>query len=145
MRSVSEGRRRLVDLPAGEHDVKLRVLPRSGVGGGATSLAALVVAAVAVWRSRRSGSAGDTIRPGRPVLRELLFFASPFVLVVLAFALVHEHPRPPRELLTPAGRADDCGRASRRGPIDARWEEGVTLVASRILTQPTSILRPRRR
>jgi hypothetical protein len=129
-----------VDLPAGEHDVELRFLPRSGVGGGATSLSALGVAALALWRSRRRGGGGDTIQPGRPFLRDVVLFASPLAFALLAVVFVNEPPRRPPELMTPAGEplVVDTPPAGAM-PIDARWEEGITLVASRIVLRPTHV------
>jgi hypothetical protein len=100
-----------------------------------------VVGAVAVWRSRRSREGeGDTIRPGRSTLRELLFFASPFVMVLVAFAFVREQKRPPKELVTPVGEPIIADAPPEGAvPVDARWAEGITLVAGKVLTQPTSV------
>ena len=67
-------------------------------------------------------------------------FASPFAFALLSLVLVHEPRRPQTPLLTPAGEpllADQPPEGAR--PVDAEWPEGVTLVAARILTQPTRI------
>ncbi len=133
---VSEGGVLAVDLPAGKNDVELRFLPRSGVGGMATSLAALVVAGVALWRSR--GGSRDTILPGRPFLKDLLLFASPFALSLLALVFVHQPRRPPPVLWTPVGEPVVADAPPEGAvPINATWAEGITLVAARVLTQPT--------
>jgi hypothetical protein len=109
----------------------------------------LFVAAVAWRRSRPKVSArsspgsspvGDVIQLGRPFLSELLLFASPFALALLSFVFVHEARRPPPVLVTPVGEPV-IADAPPEGAVavDATWAEGITLVAARILTQPTRI------
>jgi len=120
-----------VDLPAGEREVELRFLPRSAVGGGATSVAALGVAAWALWRARgRRRTVG-------PI--DVALFASPLAFALLSFVVVREPRRPPPELVTPAGEpmvADAPPDGAL--PVDARWAEGITLVASRVVAEPTT-------
>jgi hypothetical protein len=124
-----------VDLPEGHHDLTLRFWPRSVLGGGATSLAALLVAAIAWRRSRRLG---DTIPTGPAWAWELALFASPAAIALLSFVVIHEPKRPPPPLLTRSGEPI----VAQAAPDDAvllgtTWGEGVTLQAARYHLDPS--------
>jgi hypothetical protein len=118
-----------VDLPEGHRDLTLRFWPRSAVAGGATSLAALVVAAIAWRRSRRLG---DATMSGRAWVRELALFASPGAIALLSFVMIREPKRPPPPRVTRSGEPiiadappDDAVL------LGATWGEGVTLEGAR--------------
>jgi hypothetical protein len=123
-----------IDLPEGSHDVVLRFLPRSGIAGGLTSLAALLVA-VYVWRNTKKSDAFGT---GRTLTNEVGLFASPLLVAALGWAVLREPRRPPIPLVTPEGNPVVApappADATR---VDARWEaEGITLEAVRVRTRP---------
>ncbi len=123
---VSDKGRLAVDLPAGQSDVTLKFLPRSGVGGTITSVLALL-ACVALWRSSRAKL------PAQAALA-----IAPFVGVASAFLFVHEPPRPPPALLLPSGEpiaasAPPFGAQK----VGARLEEGIEIEASRALVRNT--------
>jgi hypothetical protein len=135
---VTDGGLLAIDLPAGDHEFELAFLPRSGLVGGATSLAALAVAGLALFRSRRSRD--DRIAPGRPFARDLVLFASPFACVALSFVLVYEPRRPPPALVTPSGEpmlVDALPEGIT--PLDATWAEGIELVGAHFHTEPTRL------
>jgi hypothetical protein len=125
-----------IDLPEGSRDLTLRFWPRSALGGGATSLAALVVAAIA-WR--RSGRSGDAIRTGREWTRELALFASPVAVLLLSFVLIREPKRPPLPRVTRSGEPIVADSPPTDAiSLGATWGEGVMLQAARLRLEPTS-------
>ncbi len=132
---VSDNGLLAVDLPEGQRELTLRFWPRSALGGGATSLAALVIAAVAWRRSRRSG---DTIPPGRAWARELLLFSSPLAITLLSFVVIREPNRPPPPRVTRSGEPIVADAPPPDAiPLGARWGEGVTLEAARYHLDPS--------
>jgi hypothetical protein len=89
----------VVDMPAGEHDLTLRFRPTSAVGGGAVSLAALLVVAWMAWRSRRE----DSVH-GRGAWMALLGAAALPLVVGLGVRVSASEPPPaPPALLAPSG------------------------------------------
>jgi hypothetical protein len=132
---VSAGGLLAVDLPAGHRDLTLHFWPRSGLGGGATSLAALVVAAIAWRRSRRCG---DTIHTGREWARDLLLFASPVGVALLSFVAIREPKRPPPPRVTRSGEpiVADAPPPDATS-LGARWGDGVMLEAARYHLDPS--------
>jgi hypothetical protein len=118
---VSEGERLAVDLPAGPSDVVLAFRPRSGIYGLLASLLA-IAAAVLLW-----------LRTGLKPASQLAVAAAPLAVVGLAFAFVHEPPRPERRLLLPDGDPivqTDPPRGA--DPVGATFEEGISLEAKHI-------------
>jgi hypothetical protein len=110
-----------VDLPAGESDVTLRFLPRSGVGGACVSLAALV-AAVFAWRRPRARW---------PVLGAVA--AAPLLVGGLALAVMREPPMPPRALVAPTGEPIVAAAPPEDATkLGVRFASGVTLEAARL-------------
>jgi hypothetical protein len=124
-----------VDLPQGAHDVVLRFLPRSGIVGGLTSLAALGVGVFVFWSTRKKSDAFGT---GRVLARQAALFASPLLVTLLGCAVMREPKRPDAPLVTPEGEAivasappEDATR------VGARWvAEGIVLEAVRIKKAP---------
>jgi hypothetical protein len=119
-----------VDLPAGRHDLRLRFVPRSAVGGAAVSLAAL---AVLIWigaRARRRDDVG-----GRRQLRVYLGAALvPLAVAALARAAIREAPMPPTPARAPSGEpiltlVDRPTEGA--AEIGAALADGVTIVAAR--------------
>lgn len=110
-----------VELPAGQHEVTLRFLPRSAVGGLSVSLLALV-AAVILWRTKGLRSRLDGLRAAGLVLVPLLLGAG--------LAASSDEPPLVRELLTPEGEpviAEAPPPQATR--FDARFGGGVWLQA----------------
>lgn len=110
-----------VELPAGAHEVTLRFVPSSAVGGLSASLAALVVAWI-LWRRKRPALDGD-----RAFAVALSFFPC---LLAAAFAVTSPEPPLSRELLTPEAEpviADAPPPAATR--FDVRFGGGVLLEA----------------
>ncbi len=115
-----------VELPAGDHALTLRFLPRAAVGGALATLAALAVLGWLLAFTRRTGH-----MPGASKMA--LLSMVPIVPVVLAFALMHEPPLPKTDLRTPNGE-DIVVDAP---PKDARilhtkFAAGMTLEAARL-------------
>lgn len=114
---VSEGGLLAVELPAGKHDVSLRFLPSSAVGGITVSLLAL---GVLLWSLRR---------PASPLQRVLAACAP--LLVGLVMALLLREPAFPSTV--PAGPegealiADRAPAAAR--PLNVRFRGDVRLDA----------------
>jgi hypothetical protein len=129
---VADHDRLAIDLPAGTHDVVLRFLPRSGVFGLATSIAALL-ACIALVRVRRVSS-------GTPRMRwvALGIAALPLTCVAMGYAFTSEPKRPPHALLLPDGepivRTDPPPNSQH---IGARFDEGITLEASHVALRRT--------
>jgi hypothetical protein len=132
---VSENELLAIDLPAGRRDLSLRFWPRSALGGGATSLAALAVAILAWRRSRRDGDAIETVEAWA---RELALFASPVFVALLSFVLIREPRRPPQPRITRSG-APIVADAPPGGGIalGAKWREGITLEGARLHFEPS--------
>jgi hypothetical protein len=123
-----------VDLPEGAHDLTLRFLPRSAVGGIGTFMVGLAVAVVLWRRSRR----GDTVTLGRDWLFTAGLCLLPFSAAALTLALVPETKRPPPSSLTPSGEpmvVDSAPAAA--SPVDAQWSDGITLEAAEIHIEPS--------
>lgn len=118
-----------VDLPAGEHRVALRFVPRSAYAGGAATLVALACAAALCWRQRKKGNA----RGLRAFAPDLALAFAPLVPLALAAGLWREPAVPDARLLTPAGEAVvlDAPPAGAT-PAGARLQGGVELVAVRL-------------
>jgi hypothetical protein len=123
-----------VDLPAGANPLTLRFLPRSAIGGIATSVLALLVAVV-LWRQ---GRAHDAVTTGKDWLKTLGLSVAPFSAALLSFVLVGEPRRPPPPPLTPMGEpmlvdAPPEGTT----PIGAEWDYGITLEAAEVHVKPS--------
>jgi hypothetical protein len=84
-----------VDLPAGHHDLVLRFLPRSALGGAAASLAALIGVVVLFRRARR----GTGILAPRELRGTLLCTLGPLVVALGMRVAVPEPPPLPLALL----------------------------------------------
>jgi hypothetical protein len=125
-----------VDLPVGSQDLTLRFLPRSAVGGIATFILGLGVAA---WLSWLANHGRDSVRLGRDFLATTALCLIPFVGTGLAFAFMQEPRRPPPALLTPAGEPMIVDAPSTDAkPIHSRWAEGVVLEAAQIVVDPAN-------
>jgi hypothetical protein len=115
----------VVDLPAGHHDVTLRFVPRSAVGGALVSIASLA-ALVFLWQRGRVRWRIASIAASVP----LVVFAACVALIPEARAEI-----PPLE--SPSGDAlvaDSLEQGSIR--LASRFSGGVTLEAAR-LREPT--------
>lgn len=115
-----------VKLPPGVNDVVVRFMPRSAVGGIATSLLA-IAACIALWRARKAKLGA-----------QLAIAIAPFVGVASAFAFVHEPPHPSLELVLPDGTpiaAESPPPGAQK--IGAKLEEGISLEAARTLLRAT--------
>jgi len=129
---TSDAGRLAVDLPEGTHDIALRFLPRSAVGGGATTLLALAGLAIIFWLTKKRGEP----RTARAWGICAALAVAPLSGVGLAFAFVHEPPRPPPRLVLPSGEpmvAD--APPPRAGILNVKLEDGVTLEAVRTTTR----------
>jgi len=119
---VSERGLLAVELPAGSHDVRLRFLPRSAVGGLIVSALSLVAAGMLWRRCRLVGT--------RAWLGAAGIVSVPLLLGV-ALAFTNDEPRLVRELNTPEGEpvvADRPPDFAKR--VDARFAGGVWLEAA---------------
>ncbi|HEY1954772.1 MAG TPA: hypothetical protein VGH28_04155 [Polyangiaceae bacterium] len=118
---LADDGRLAVDVPEGSHDLVLRFLPRSALGGGLASLVALLAAFV-LWRKPRLGH-----------VKQLAIAAAPFYVIVITMAVVSEpkRPRPPPALTSgePIAQAEPPEGAR---PIGVKLEEGIELEAARI-------------
>jgi len=130
---VSDNGLLAVDLPAGTHDLTLRFLSRSAVGGIGTTLLALIAAGALVRRARR----GDDVALGKDWLVTACFCGAPLLVIPASFLFVHEPRRPPPPLITPAGEPivvaappDDAKR------LGVRWREGPMLEAANVDYHP---------
>jgi hypothetical protein len=94
-RAVSEGGIIGVDLPPGHHELVLRFVPRSAVGGAVTSLVALCGLVVLFRRARR----GTGIFDPAELKGTLLSALGPLVVVLGMRVLVPESPALPPVLL----------------------------------------------
>jgi hypothetical protein len=114
-----------VDLPEGTHDLSLRFLPRSAIGGAATTVLALLACALA-WRRWR----GDRGPQGR---REWLIAfglaTAPFLAAGVAMATMHEPSPPPPSLVTPAGDPIVSEPPEETPRLGAKLEDNITLEA----------------
>jgi len=129
---TSDADRLAVDLPEGSHDVSLTFLPRSAVGGATTTLLALAGLAAIFWLTKRRGEP----RTARAWGICAALAVAPLSGVGLAFAFVHEPPRPPQRLVLPTGEpmvAD--APPPHASPLNVRLEDGVTLEAARTVTR----------
>ncbi len=130
---ASDDGRLAVDLPAGAHDVTLRFLPRSAVGGIATFMLGLVAATLLLWRADRQ----DHVRLGRDFVLTTAVCLLPFAATGLSFALIREPRRPPPALLTPAGEPMIVDAPSEHATrLGSRWGEGIILEAADIVVEP---------
>lgn len=132
---VSDGGLLAVDLPAGVHDLTLRYLPRSGVGGVGMGVLGLVAAALLLWRSRRD----DLVRTTREWGGTAALCLAPFAAGLLTVGLMHEPRRPPAPLVTPDNEpmivdAPPAGTT----PVNARFAQGILLQAGRVQLEPRS-------
>ncbi len=121
-----------VELPAGDHALTLRFLPRAAVGGALASLAAALVLGWLMIYTRRTGHL-----PGASKLA--LASLLPIIPVGLAFALMHEPPLPKTDLRTPNGEdiiADAPPKGARILHTTFAKGSGMTLEAARI-SSPT--------
>ena len=80
-----------VDLPPGAHDLRLRFLPRSALGGLAVSAAALAAMVALFRRARRSGR----LFGGTDTRVTLTWLAAPLLVGAAVRILVREPPAPP--------------------------------------------------
>ncbi|HSQ66589.1 MAG TPA: hypothetical protein VLM85_25385 [Polyangiaceae bacterium] len=128
---TSDQDRLAVDLPEGAHDVTLRFLPRSAVGGIAATLLALGAIAFLLVYVRRRGEP----RTPRAWTLCAAVATTPLWGVGLAFALVREPPRPPPRFVLPDG---DPMIADAPPPqaeaLGVRFTDGVTLQAARVVS-----------
>ena len=115
-----------VDVPEGSYDLSLRFAPRSAVGGGATTLLALIVCVV-VWRRWR-GSGGPRTR--REWLVAFALAAAPFVAAASALAMIHEPAPAPPNLVTPTGEPIVSEPPPETPRLGARLDGDVTLQAA---------------
>ena len=124
---VSDNGLLAVDLPAGAQTVTLRFLPRSALGGIATSLLGLGAAGVLVWQARRRARACT----GRERVAVVALSIAPLVAIPLAFVAIHEQSRPTAPLLTPEGEPMIAVRlppkAARK---DVHWGSGIALAGA---------------
>ncbi len=131
---VSDQDRLAVDLPAGTHDVRLRFLPRSGLGGGSTSAIAIVSLLALFWIVRKRGEPRDA----RSWAVCAAIAVAPVSGVALAYALVHEPPRPTTPFVLPSGDpivTDAPPPDAQR--LGVRLDEGLMLEAARVSPRPT--------
>lgn len=118
-----------VDLPAGSHDLALRFLPASALGGAGATLLALA-AGVLLWR-RWPGRTGPTDRRGWS--RTVLLAAAPFLAPLVTLGALREPPTPPPKLVTPTGDAlvaSDVPASSTK--MRARLARGVELDGAQV-------------
>jgi hypothetical protein len=123
---VDDDGRIAVDAPAGTYDLTLRFAPRSAIGGGATTLLALVVCVV-VWRRWR-GSSGP--RTPREWLVAFALVTAPLLAAATAMATLHEPAPPPPNLVTPAGDPIVSEPPPETPRLRVRLEGDVTLEAA---------------
>jgi hypothetical protein len=124
---VSDNGLLAVDLPAGTQTVTLRFLPRSALGGLATTLLGLGAAGMLLCRARRRTKA-DTPRE-RAVTVALSI--APLVGVPLSFLLTREPPRPSAPLLTPLGEPMIAERLPPKATREeVRWGSGIALAGA---------------
>lgn len=126
---VSHDRLIGVELPKGRHELVLRFLPRSAIGGGLTTLAALVALGFLIWHARRRGGRAS---PGVAVIAAI-------VPLVTWGALATSLKEPKLEpvlrnangtpLLVDVLPEDAV-------PVGAKWDVPVELVAVRIDDEP---------
>ncbi len=113
-----------VDLPPGEHDVTLRFLPRSAVGGALASLAA----AIACWWLWRRARAAMLSRRGRIAAAAAVL--GPFAVALLVRAVMAQPAAPPKIARGPTGDAivaDELPADVR--PLNVEYANHVKLVA----------------
>jgi hypothetical protein len=116
-----------VDLPPGQHDLTLRFIPRSAVGGALGTLAAVVVA---IWLWRR-GRAHASSWKGRASIAVACMV--PLALAGLVRVAWPQPPAPPRILRAPSGDpilADDLPPEATR--LNVRYANNVTLVGATV-------------
>jgi len=116
-----------VDLPAGHHQVSLRFLPRSALGGAAATLAALAVLIWMAARARRRDwvSAWELRGYGLAAL-------APLLVAALARVAIAEPPMPPTVARAPNGEPILVDRPPAGATdVGASLGQGVTLVAAR--------------
>jgi hypothetical protein len=123
-----------VDLPAGASEVTLRFLPRSAVGG-LLGLTAGLLASAWLWRAAKRT---EWISSGRDWLVSLALCASPFGAALLAFPLVHQPSAREPNYVTPDDEPMFVNAPPKdAAPVGAVWENGATLEAARIRTEPS--------
>ena len=108
-----------VDLPAGAHEVRLRFLPRSAIGGGAVSCAALAAMIVLFRRTRR----GARLWGGRHTRVTLVCLVSPLLVALMVRALVPEPAPPPFAAMNANGAplvADELPAGANHLQVDFR-------------------------
>ncbi len=110
-----------VDLPAGDHEVTLKFLPRSGVAGGLTTLAAIIAGVALAWPRKGRAALGPAA--------VLALAAGPLGVGAFAAALMPE-PAFVRSALDVPLVADSPPAEARR--LDATFEGGVVLEASSV-------------
>jgi hypothetical protein len=124
-----------VDLPPGERDLSLHFAPRSGVGGAAVSLVALLAAAALGWRAWRTRK-DDSIHGVLAFTESIVLAAAPVLVGIGILLTVREPPMPAPTLVAPSGEpiVADAPPANAH-KLGARLAGGVTLEASRLAVQ----------
>jgi hypothetical protein len=123
-----------IDVPEGSHDLTLRFLPRSAVGGLGTGILGLAVAFV-IWRRSRTA---DKVTPGRDWWVTTGLCLLPFSAALLSFVLMEEPRRPPPAALTPMGEPMIVDAAPESVPRNgAQWDDGITLEAAEMRIEPS--------
>lgn len=119
-----------VDLPAGEHRVRLRFVPRSAIAGGLGSLIALGV--MGWWFVRwRRGKESPGGRKGMALLAGSV--AAPWVFAGVAWATIPETSVPYGTVRDILGNAIVVSEAPAGSQVlDVRFAEGVVLRAARV-------------
>ncbi len=111
-----------VELPAGEHHVRLRFLPRSAIGGIAISIATLL--AMFGFVAYRRG------RWGRKQVRTWLCMGSPVLALALAFAIPEPPHLPVRYTNANGLPAVVDALPAEAKPLEVRFELPVELVGA---------------
>jgi hypothetical protein len=120
-----------VALPEGDHDLSLRVAPRSATGGALASLVAAGALGFIAWRARRA----PRVKGLRDGLVLALLALSPLVPVLATAAAVPQQTYT-QPLQTPEGQpiiADALDEGAVR--IDAKFADGVVLEAATLSDQ----------
>jgi hypothetical protein len=123
-----------VDVAEGATEVTLHFLPRSAVGGLLALATGLVVSAI-LWRAARRA---EWISSGREWLLSAALCMAPFGAACLAFPLMHEPAAREPSYVTPEGEPMFVdARPEGATPVGAIWENGTTLQAARVRTEPS--------
>jgi hypothetical protein len=126
----SDEDRLAIDLPQGSHDVTLRFLPRSAVGGGAATLLALL-GCVPLWRF--GTKRGAHLSP-RQWTSAFGLATIPLAVASIVFLAVPEVGRPVRTPVLPNGEpVAQPEPPTGAQQVGAEFEEGISLEAVRIV------------